>query len=137
MDVNFLRDINDHKILGAEKKRGRTINSIGPDDRIIIFSTLDIDKTKSICFVAYTMVDEVFQDNKPLYEHYESPKKLKLKGIKYFTTPIVTRDLASKLKFVENENKSSNYFTSEYREISADDFQHLNKSSLTKKFPPT
>lgn len=82
------------------------------------------------------MVDKVFQDNKPLYEHFESPKKLKLKGIKHFTTPIVTRDLASKLKFIENENKPSNYFNSEYREISADDFQTiLNKSSLTKEFP--
>lgn len=82
------------------------------------------------------MVDEVFQDDALLYEHYESPKKLKLKGIKYFTTPIVTRNLASKLKFVENKNKSAEYFKAEYREISGEDFQTiLNKSSLTKEFP--
>lgn len=124
------------KILGAEKKRSRLINNVKNNDRIILFSTLDIDKTKSICFVGYTMVDMVYDDDQKLYDLYESKKKLKLKGIKYFSTPIVTRTLADKLNFIENEKKSAEYFKTEYREIDGSDFQTiLNKSSLIKEFP--
>ena len=63
-------------------------------------------------------------------------RKLKLKGVKYFSTPIVTRNLAEKLEFIENVNLSAKYFKAEYREISRGDFQTIfNNGSLTKDFP--
>lgn len=134
VDVDVLRQIDEEKLLGAEKKRSRIINEISVNDKIILFSTLEVNK--SICFVAYTMVDQVYENNDPLYDHYESKKKLKLKGVKYFSTPIVTRNLAEKLEFIENVNLSAKYFKAEYREISRGDFQTIfNNGSLTKDFP--
>ena len=92
-----------------------------PNDKIILFSTLDLDKQKKISFIAYTMVDEVYQDNETFYDHYCSPKKLKLKGIKYFTKPVVAKDIADDL---------------DYREINERDFKKIiRKTSLTKEYP--
>lgn len=82
------------------------------------------------------MVDDIYDDDSTFYDYYQAKRKLKLKGIKYFTRPIITRKLANKLEFIKNKDKSSNYFASEYREINGDDFNTiLNKSSLTKEFP--
>ncbi len=107
-----------------------------PNDKIILFSTLDLDKQKKISFIAYTMVDEVYQDNETFYDHYCSPKKLKLKGIKYFTKPVVAKDIADDLDFIKNKNKPSNYLSSEYREINERDFKKIiRKTSLTKEYP--
>ncbi|AUB58798.1 hypothetical protein BK008_11090 [Methanobacterium sp. MZ-A1] len=107
-----------------------------PNDKIILFSTLDLDRQKKISFIAYTMVDEVYQDNETLYDHYCSPKKLKLKGIKYFTEPVVALDIAEDLDFIKNKKKPSNYLSSEYREIDEKDFKKIiRKTSLTKEYP--
>ena len=82
------------------------------------------------------MVDEVYQDNETLYDHYCSPKKLKLKGIKYFTEPVVALDIAEDLDFIKNKKKPSNYLSSEYREIDEKDFKKIiRKTSLTKEYP--
>ena len=63
-------------------------------------------------------------------------RKLKLKGIKYFTKPIVAKDIASELTFIENNENSAKYFKSEYKEILEDDFKNiLRKTSLTKEYP--
>ena len=82
------------------------------------------------------MVDDIFQNSETLYNHYNSPKKLNLKGIKYFTEPIVARELSSELSFIKNKDKSSNDFTSEYKEISKEDFKKIiKKTTLTKNYP--
>lgn len=50
--------------------------------------------------------------------------------------PISTKDVAYSLNFVKNKKKSANYFKSEYREISKEDFLKIyNKSNLIKSFP--
>ena len=135
-DKDFLRQLDDKRVLGAEKKRSITLKNIKPNDKIILFSTLDLDRQKKICFIAYTMVDEVYQNKKALYDYYCSAKKLKLKGIKYFTEPVVARDMAADLAFIEEEKKSASYFKAEYREISEQDFRKiLRKTSLTKEYP--
>ena len=45
------------------------------------------------------MVEKIFEDKKTLYNKYKSSKKLKLKGIKYFTNPIVAKDSICKFEF--------------------------------------
>lgn len=135
-DKDLLKQLNSKKIIGAQKKRSNALKNIEPNDKIILFSTLDLDKQKKICFFAYTMVNDIFQDNESLYDHYNSPKKLNLKGIKYFTEPIVAKDLSSELSFIKNKDKSSNFLNSEYREISEVDFKNIvKKSNLTKEYP--
>lgn len=135
-DKNLLKQLNTSKILGAEKKRSIILNKIKTDDKIILFSTIHIDKLKIICFIAYTMVEEIYKDNEIIYDHYYSPKKLKLKGIKYFTEPIIAKDIVADLTFIENKKKSANYFKSEFREITEEDFKNIiRKSSLTKEYP--
>jgi predicted RNA-binding protein len=135
-DKEYLRQLDDAKTLGAEKKRSIILNNIKPNDKIILFSTLDLDRQKKISFIAYTMVDEIYQDKKTLYDYYCSPKKLKLKGIKYFMEPKVARDMAADLDFIKDEKKSASYFKAEYREISEQDFRKiLRKTNLTKEYP--
>ena len=88
-------------------------------------------------FIAYTQVGELYQDNKKLYDFYSSRRKLKLKGIKYFSNPVPIKDLASKFDFVKDKDNYSNYFKSEYREISKEEFSEIWKTTnLMKKYPP-
>ncbi len=135
-DKNLLQQLHTSKTLGAAKERSVSVKNIEPNDKIILFSTLDIDKKKKISFIAYTMVKETYKDHKTLYNHYNSPKKLKLRGIKYFNDPLVARDMVADLDFIKNKKNSSEYFKSEYREISEDDFKKIFRgSSLTKDYP--
>ena len=132
----MLRELNISKILGAEKKRSMVLKKIEPDDKIILFSTLEIDKHKKICFLAYTMIKDTYHDNESIYNHYNNPKKFILKGIKYFMEPVVAKDIANKLGFIKDMKKSSNYFKSEYREINEQDFKTiLRQTNLTKEYP--
>lgn len=135
-DKKLLRQLNNKKILGAEHEKSKSLKKFEPNDKIILFSTLDIDKQKKISFIAYTMVEDIFQDTETLYNHYNSPKKLRLKGIKYFTDPVVARDIASELSFIKNQEKSAAYLKAEYKEISEEDFKKIIKrTSLTKEYP--
>lgn len=127
---------NNSKILGAEKKRSLSIKNLEANDKIILFSTLNINKRPIKCFIAYTMVEETFEDDKKLYNKYAAPKKLKLKGVKYFTDPIPAKDLVKDLEFIKNPKKFSNDLKSEYKEISKKDFKKiLLKSNITKEYP--
>ena len=135
-DKNLLKQLNAQKKLGAQNKRSTVLKNFEPNDKIILFSTLDLDKQKKISFIAYTMVEDIYQDNETLYDHYNSSKKLDLKGIKYFTEPIVAREISSELSFIKNKDKSAEYFKAEYREISEEDFKKIfKKTSLTKEYP--
>jgi predicted RNA-binding protein len=135
-DKKLLRQLNSKKILGAKNKRSKILNNFEPNDKIILFTTLDLDKQKKISFIAYTMVEDTFKDNETLYNHYNSPKKLGLKGIKYFTDPVVARDIASELSFIKNKEKSASDLNAEYKEISEEDFKKIiKKTSLTKEYP--
>lgn len=122
--------------MGAEKKLSSGIRPVSDDDKIIIFSTLDIDNKPTICFIAYTMVDETFKSKETLYKKYQSSKKLKLKGIKYFNDPVIAKDLAGELDFIKDAKKPANYLNSEYREISEKDFNKIRSNGdLTKNYP--
>ena len=131
-----MRRLHDGKILGGKTKNSQIIEKISSNDKIILFSTLDLKKGKNISFIAYTMVDETIKNDKSLYDHYNSQKKLKLKGMKYFTRPIIAKDLYKDLRFLKRGKKHGNYLNSEYREINKEDFYKiLNKSSLSKEYP--
>lgn len=135
-DKDLLRQLDNTKILGAEKKQSRLIKLIEPNDKIILFSTLEIDKHPTICFIAYTMVEKTFDEDNNLYNKFESIKKLKLKGIKYFSEPIVAKDLVADLTFIKNSKKPSNSLSSDYRQIIEEDFNKiLIKANLSKKYP--
>lgn len=135
-DKDLLRQLDHFKILGAKNKNSRSIKPIEKNDKIIIFTTLEVDETPLICFIAYTMVADTFNDENKLYNKYESLKKLKLKGIKYFTSPVIAKDASTELNFIKNPKKSSNYFSSEFREINENDFMTiLRKTSGSKSLP--
>lgn len=130
MDV--ISSINEEKCIGAEKEKSRIINKIHTGDRILLLTK----RNNLIEFFGYTQVDVVYQDTTDLYDYYFSKKKLKLKGIKYFSKPIPTKDVVEELDFIENKNKSSSYFRSDYREISKEDFTRIyKKANLIKIYP--
>jgi predicted RNA-binding protein len=133
---DHLKQLDNSKVLGAEKKHSRAIKPIEANDKIILFTTLNIDKHPLICFIGYTMVEETFEDEKNIYKMYKSSKKLKLKGIKYFINPVVAKDLSKDLTFIKNPKQPSNFLNTEYREINQDDFNKiLSRSELSKKYP--
>ena len=71
-----------------------------------------------------------------LFDYYFSKKKLKLKGIKYFSKPISVREIALDLDFIKNKKFSAQYLKSDYRQISKDDFINIRKkANLIKAFP--
>ena len=130
MDV--IPQINEQKCIAAQKKRSTSIGKIHAGDRILLVTK----RSNLIEFFGYTQVDEVYQDQKDLYDYYFSKRKLKLKGIKYFSKPVSTIEVMDKLDFIENKKKSSNYFRSEFREISKEDFTYIYKqNTLIKSLP--
>lgn len=130
MDV--ISQINEEKSIAAQKKKSTVISKIHEGDRILFLTK----RSNLIEFFAYTQVDEVYSDTKDLYDYYFSKRKLKLKGIKYFSKPISTKDVVDQLNFIENKDKSSAYFRSEYREIPKEDFTQIYKrANLIKTFP--
>lgn len=134
--TELLNDIARDKVIGAKSKMSRLIRGIKAGDRILFFTTLPINKIKSICFVGYTIVEKTYNDNSKPYGRYESPRKLKLKGIKYFTNPVIMRKIAHNLEFVNQKNPSAT-FKSEYKSINEKDFKYiLSRAVLTDKTPP-
>lgn len=130
MDV--IPQINENKSIAAQKKRSTSIGKIHAGDRLLLLTK----RSNLIEFFGYTQVDEIYQDSDDLYEYYHSKKKLKLKGIKYFSKPISTIDVVEQLDFIEKKDKSSAYFRSEYREISKEDFTRIyKKANLIKTLP--
>lgn len=87
-------------------------------------------------FFGFTQVDEVFYSEKPLYNrYYNSERKLKLKGIKYFSKPIVSKDIIDELDFMK-ELKTPNW-NFEYKEVSKEDFfRIMNQGILPVKVYP-
>ena len=119
--------------MASQKRKSVMINKIRAGDRILIATRIN----NSVEFVAYTQVGELFQDNRKLHDYYSSRRKLKLKGIKYFSKTIPTSDVAANLEFVVDKSNSSRYFKSEYREITKDEFTYIYKKAiLTKTYPP-
>ncbi len=132
VDIGVVGQINDTKSIAAQKLKSTAIRNIHAGDRILLLTK----RGNFIEFFGYTQVDEVYQDSNNLYDYYHSKRKLKLKGIKYFAQPVSTRDIADKLDFVKNKQKSYSYFKSEYREISKEDFTIIWKQAqLVKTFP--
>lgn len=128
-DIDVLNDIHENKLIGAKKTLPKNFR---PNDKILLFTTFN----KRIQFFGYTMVDEVYEDNKKLYGYYNSKRKLKLKGVKYFTQPIKSADISKDLSFIKDPKRRGYFFRSEFKEISQEDFKFIFKqSSLTKSFP--
>ena len=135
-DKDLLMQLDHYKILGSESSTNKTFNSIAPNDKIVLFTTLYIDKHPFTSFICYTMVENTFEDNKKCYNKYQSPKKLKLKGMKYFVNPVVAKELYNDLNFIKNKKYPLNYLKLEYREIEEEDFNKiLSKAVITKNYP--
>ena len=130
--MDIIPQINENKCIGAQKLKATSIRNVHKGDRILLVTK----RNNLLEFIAYTQVEETFSDNDNLYDYYFSKKKLKLKGIKYFSKPVSVKDVSPDLTFVKNKSKSSNYFKSIYREVSKEDFTLIwKKSELVKTFP--
>src|SRR5690606_37612678 len=97
IDPDLLEDVSRNLVIGARKKRSRNVNSIRPNDRIFIFAPIIVNGRRNLTFIAYTMVDGVYNDSGTLYDYYESTRKIRLKGIKFFSPPLPAVDLRKNL----------------------------------------
>ena len=132
-DLSIIPNINEEKCIGSIKKQSKSIKDIHAGDRLFLITK----RNSRIEFFGYTQVDEVYVDDEPLYEYYVSRKKLKLKGIKYFSKPISTKDMSENLEVVVDKKKSANFFRSEYREIPKEDFLIIRKKSNLVNYLPS
>lgn len=94
-------------------------------------------RRSSIEFIGYTQVDETYFDDETLYDYYESRKKLKLKGIKYFSKPLSTNEMSEYLDVIKDKKKSANFFRSDYREIPKEDFIKIRKKANLVNYLPS
>lgn len=124
------------KVLGSKSPKALTIKSINTQDKILFFTSLQIEKTMLISFFGYGMVENSFDLEKSLLGFDNSKRKIKLKGIKYFRNPVPVKNIIDNLNFIKHKKRSSDYFRSEFREISQQDFNFIiNNTSTTKTFP--
>lgn len=136
IDEKYLGNISKNKILGAKSPRAKTIRSVKSSDKILFFMPLLVGKTRLLSFIGYGLVENSFDDDNSLLGFDKSKRKIKLKGIKYFTQPLPAKNVASDLKFIKNKKNSSGYFKSEFREISEEDFNFIIKRmNSSKTFP--
>lgn len=128
--------INENKIIGSKSQGARTIKDIRSRDKIMFFAPIVSGKLTKISFIGYGVVEKVFNSNEELMGFDKSPRKIKLAGIKYFTSPVIAAEMDN-LDFVENRKKLSNYFKSEYKQISKSDFKKIFRKSPSNKELPT
>ena len=130
MDV--ISQINEEKVIAAQKKRSTAISKIHAGDRILLLTK----RSNLIEFFAYTQVEEVYPDQNELYDYYFSKKKLKLKGIKYFSKPIPIKEISNELGFVKNKTRYHDYFKTEYKPIPKEDFMIIRRNAdVTNEYP--
>ena len=135
VDDNVLGDISENLLIGSAKKRGKLINEVGSGDKIFIFRSISLNGRRTLSIVAYTMVEKVYNSPESLYDYYESPRKLKLRGIKFFNPPLPLIRLRDKLVSVDRKNWSS-ALTSEYRQIEERDFRVIrSRANFMDKLP--
>jgi predicted RNA-binding protein len=134
IDEEHLSNIDEQKILCTANEGSEAIKSVNAEDKILFFTP--ISNEKSISFIGYGPVEYTFNDPEYLLESLQSEKKVKLKGIKYFTEPVLVKDIAGNLKFIKNKENLSSYFKSEFREIAEEDFNYVTKRmNSSKAFP--
>ena len=134
IDGEYLGIINNQKILGATTSKSEAIKSVKAEDKILFSASLS--NKKSISFIGYGPVECTFDNDKCSLGVFKSERKIKLKGIKYFTEPVPVKDVEDNLKFIKNKENSSSYFKSEFREIPGEDFNYIIKRmNSSKAFP--
>ena len=131
ISFEILPKLDKERILGATSKRAKLINDINPNDKILLFTN-----RTNLEFFGFTQVDEISYDEKPLYKrYYNSKRKLKLKGIKYFSKPIPSKEIINELDFMKELKTPSWRF--EYKEVSKEDFFKIMECAIgvVKVFP--
>ena len=132
-DLSIIPQINEEKCIGSTKKQSKSIKDIHAGDRIFLIAK----RNSRIEFFGYTQVDKTYSCDEPLYDYYISRKRLKLKGIKYFSKPISTKDMSENLDVIVDKKKSANFFRSEYREIPKEDFVIIRKKANLVNYLPS
>ena len=132
-NLDVIPQIDKEKCIGSSKKQALKIKKINPGDRLFLVTK----RKNSIEFFGYTQVDETYVDEEVLYGYYESRKKLKLKGIKYFSKPIPTTDMTQYLESEKIKKSSAKFFGQEYNELSKEDFIHIRKKSNLVNYLPS
>ena len=132
IDEEHLIRIDEQKILCVANSQSNAVKSVKAEDKILFFTPFQ----KSISFIGYGPVEDAFDDPAYLLESLKSRKKIKLKGIKYFTEPIPVKDIAGNLKFIKDKENLPYPFKSEFMEINEEDFNYITRRmNSSKTFP--
>ena len=132
-NLDVIPQIDKEKCIGSAKKKSLKIKKINPGDRLFLVTK----RKSSIEFFGYTQVESVYVDDESLFDYYESRKKLKLKGIKYFSKPVPTTNMAQYLEAENIKKSSARFFGQEYNELSKEDFIRIRKKSNLVNYLPS
>ena len=132
-NLEVIPQIDEAKCIGSQNRKSLKIKDISAGDRIFLVTK----RKSSIEFFGYTQVDETYVDEEVLFDYYESRKKLKLKGIKYFSKPMSTKDMSEYLESEKIKKNSAKFFGTEYRELSKDDFIRIRKKANLVNYLPS
>lgn len=129
VNLSIIKYIHKDKVIGAKK---RLHKSIDVGDKILLFTSMN----GRIRIFGYTVVEERISQIGEIYDCYASKDKLKLKGMKYFNKPIIVSEIAERLSFIKNPKISASYFTSEWKQVTKEDFEHMTfRVSLSNELP--
>ena len=132
-NLDIIPQIDKEKCIGSNKKKSVKIKKINPGDRLFLVTK----RKNTIEFFGYTQVESVYIDDETLFDYYESRKKLKLKGIKYFSKPVPTTNMAQYLEAENIKKSSAKFFGQEYNELSKEDFIRIRKKSDLVNYLPS
>ena len=129
IDEEYLSSIDEQKVLYISNSKSSAVKA---NDKILFFTPFQ----KSISFIGYGPVEDTFDDPEYLLESLKSERKIKLKGIRYFTEPIPVKDIVDNLEFIKDKGNLPYPFKSEFREIKEEDFNYITKRmNSSKAFP--
>ncbi|MCZ3366516.1 MULTISPECIES: hypothetical protein [Methanobacterium] len=132
IDEEHLSRIDEQRILYITNPESNAVKSVKAEDKILFFTPFQ----KSISFIGYGPVEETFDGPEYLLDSLKSGKKIKLKGIKYFTEAVPVKDIANNLKFIKNKENLPYPFKSEFTEINEEDFNYITRRmNSSKTFP--
>ncbi len=86
---DFIQRVIENQIFGARTKRSVNINKFRRKDILLLCTKFD----NQYVIIGVSMVDTILTNDKKLFNHFLSDKKVTIKSVKYFENPIVINSI--------------------------------------------
>ena len=97
---DYIQRVIDKQIFGARTKRSVNINKFRRKDILLLCTKFD----NQYVIIGVSMVDAIMVNDKKLFNHFLSDKKVTIKSVKYFENPIIINSIKEEVN-VKNFTK--------------------------------